>query len=135
MRKLRAPTALAPAVSWSSGPPMSGRRAASRRDGVAEAFELALADVFELDTVGTGGGGSVEVDGYAVAAPDEEAGLAGEHGALGEGGAADGDEGDDVGGSDAGMDAVLPGEVDELGGLACGADRGLDDCRRECRRW
>ena len=95
--------------------------------GVAEAFELALADVFELDAVGTGGGCSVEVDGDAVAAPDEEAGLAGEDGAVGEGGSADGDEGDDVGGSDAGVDAVLPGEVDEFGGFACSADSGFDD--------
>ncbi len=52
---------------------------------VAEAFELAAADIFEEDAVGTGGGGSVEVDGDAVAAPDLEAGLAGEDGALGEG--------------------------------------------------
>ena len=103
--------------------------------GVAEAFELAVADVFELDTVGAGGGCSVEVDGYAVAAPDEEPGLAREHGALGEGSSADGDEGDDVGGSDAGVDAVLPGEVDEFGGLAGGADGCLDDYRWECRRW
>ena len=95
--------------------------------GVAQAFELTLADVFELDAVGAGGGGSVEVDGNTVAPPDLEAGLTGEHGALGKGDAADGDEGDDVGGADAGMDAVLLGEVDELGGLAGGADGGLDD--------
>ena len=98
--------------------------------GIAEAFELALADVFELDAVGTGGGGSVEVDGNAVAAPDEQACLAGEHGALGEGGPADGDEGDDVGGADAGVNAVLLGEVDQFGGFACGADGRFDDCRR-----
>ena len=95
--------------------------------GVAEAFELAAAHVFELDAVGAGGGGSVEVDGDAVAAPDEQAGLAGEDGALGQGGSADGDEGDDVGGADAGMDAVLLGEIDEFGGFASGADGGFDD--------
>ena len=103
--------------------------------GVAKAFELAFADVFELNAIGAGGGGSVEVDGDAVAAPDEEAGLAGEHGALGEGGSADGNEGDDVGGADAGMDAVLLGEIDEFGGFACGADGGFDDAGRACRRW
>ena len=95
--------------------------------GVAETFELPPADVFELDAIGTGGGGSVEVDGNAVAAPDEEASLAGEDGALGEGGSADGDEGDDVGGADAGVDAALLGEVDEFGGLAGGADGCFDD--------
>ena len=46
-------------------------------DGVPEAFELTLADVFEVDAVGTGGGCSVEVDGDSVTSPDEEAGLAG----------------------------------------------------------
>jgi len=95
--------------------------------GVAEAFELTLADVFELDAIGASGGGAVEVDGDAVTAPDEETGLAGEDGALGERGSADGDEGDDVGGADAGMDTVLLGEVDELGGFACGAGGCFDD--------
>ena len=75
--------------------------------GVAKTFELAPADVFELDAVGAGGGGSVEVDGDAVASPDQQAGLAGEDGALGERDSADRDEGDDVGGADAGVDAVL----------------------------
>ena len=51
--------------------------------GVAQSFELAAAYVFELNAIWAGGGGSVEVDGDAVAAPDEEAGLTGEHGALG----------------------------------------------------
>jgi len=96
---------------------------------VAEAFELALADVFEQDAVGTGCGCSVEVDGNAVAAPDEEARLAGEDGALGEGCSADRDEGDDVGGADAGVDATLLREVDEFGSLACSADCGFDDAR------
>jgi hypothetical protein len=95
--------------------------------GVAEALELAAANVFEEDAVGAGGSGSVEVDGDAVATPDEEASLSGEDGAVGEGGSADGDEGDNVGGADAGVDAVLGGEVDELSGFACGADGGFDD--------
>jgi hypothetical protein len=51
---------------------------------VAQAFELALPYVFELDAVGPGGCGSVEVDGHAVSTPDEESGLTREHGALGE---------------------------------------------------
>jgi len=95
--------------------------------GIAEAFELTAAYVFELIAVGPGGGGSIEVDGDAVGAPDEVGGLAGENGALGEGRSADREEGDNVGGTDAGMDAALLGEIDELGGLACGADRGFDN--------
>jgi hypothetical protein len=94
---------------------------------VAETFKLAAANVFEEDAVGARGGGSVKVDGDAIATPDEETSLAGEDGAVGEGGSADGDKGDDVGGADAGMDAVLGGEVDQLGGFACGADGGFDD--------
>jgi len=95
--------------------------------GIAETFELAAADIFEQDAVGARGGGSVEIDGNTVAAPDEEAGLTREDGALGEGGSADGDEGDDIGGADAGMHAVLGCEVDEFGGFAGGADGSLDD--------
>jgi hypothetical protein len=49
---------------------------------VAEAFELTAAHVFELNAIGTGGSGSVEVNGDAVASPDEETGLTGENGAL-----------------------------------------------------
>jgi hypothetical protein len=98
--------------------------------GVAKAFELTFANVFEKDTIGTGGGCSVEVDGDAVAAPDEEAGLAGEDGTLGERGSADRDEGDDVGGSDARVDAVLLGEVDEFSGFACSTGGGFDDAGR-----
>ncbi len=98
--------------------------------GVAEALELATADVFEQDAVGAGGCGSVEVDGDAVPAPDEETGLAGEEGAVRERRSADGDEGDDVGGTDAGVDAVLTGEVDQFGGLACSANGGFNDTLR-----
>jgi hypothetical protein len=43
--------------------------------GIAKALKLTLADVFELDAVGAGGGGSIEVDGDAITAPDEEACL------------------------------------------------------------
>src|SRR5260370_1863181 len=95
--------------------------------GVAQAFELAAAHVFELNAIGPGGGGSVEVDGDAVAAPEEEAGLAGEDGAVGEGRTVDGDEGDDVGGADARMNASLLREIDQFGGFACGADCGFDN--------
>ena len=95
--------------------------------GVAETFELALADVLELDAVGARGGGSVEVDGNTVATPDEEAGLASEDGAFSQRGSADRDEGDDVGGTNAGMDAALGSEVDKFGGLAGGAGGGFDD--------
>ena len=45
--------------------------------GVAQAFELTAAHVFELNAIGPGGGGSIEVDGDTVAAPDEETCLTG----------------------------------------------------------
>ena len=95
--------------------------------GVAETFELTATNIFEQNAVGAGGGCSVEVDGNTVAAPDEEASLTGEDGALGEGGSANRDEGDDVGGADAGMDAVLGCEVDDFGSFAGGANGSLDD--------
>ena len=98
---------------------------------VTETFELTLADIFELDAIGTGGCCSVEVDGNAVAAPDEKASLTGEDGALGERGAADGNEGDDIGGTDARVNTVLLGEVDEFGCFAGSADGSFDyTCRR-----
>src|ERR1700743_1793708 len=37
--------------------------------GVTETFELALADIFELNAIRTGGSGPVEVDGYAITTP------------------------------------------------------------------
>ena len=97
---------------------------------VAQAFKLAAADFFEQGAVGSRGGGFVEIDGNLIALPDFRAGLAGEERALLEGDVADGDEGDDVGRADAGMHAHLGGKVDELGGAAGGANRGLDDGRR-----
>jgi hypothetical protein len=96
-------------------------------NGIAEAFELTLTDVFEQDAIGAGGGGSVEVDGDTVTSPDEEAGLTRQDGAVCERRSADGDEWDDVGGSDARVHTVLPGQIDELCGLASGSDGGFDD--------
>ena len=123
-----------PLLQCSSGPPTSGRRAAP---------SMPLRGALRTDhgarlRVARGPGGRrppVEVDGDAEAAPDLQTGLAGEDRALGDGDACDGHEGDDVGGADARMDAVLSGEIDEFGGLAGGADRGFDDGGRECRRW
>ena len=42
---------------------------------------------------------------------------------------ATGDEGDHVGGSDAGMNAALAREVDEMSGFARRENRRFDDCR------
>src|ERR1700712_5295834 len=63
------------------GSPDVGPAGGVAAGGIAEAFELTAAHVFELNAVGTGGGGSIEVNRDAVAAPDEEAGLSGEDGA------------------------------------------------------
>ena len=101
---------------------------------IAEAFELTTADVFEKDAVGAGRGGSVEVDGDAIATPDEEAGLAGEDGAVGQGSSADGNERDDVGGADAGVDAVLSGEIDRVRRPCLRRGRQLRRCRWGSRR-
>src|SRR5580700_2178558 len=96
------------------------------KHGVAEAFKLAAADLFQHGAIGTGGGGFVEIDGDLVAPPDLRAGLAGEQRALLQRNAADGDKGDDVSGADAGMDAGLGGEVDEFGGPAGSTNGGFD---------
>jgi len=59
--------------------------------------------------------------------PDFRPSLASEERALLERDAADGNEGDDVGSADAGMDALLGCEVDELGCAACSANGRFDD--------
>ena len=104
-------------------------RAAGRfaQHRVAQTFKLAAADFFEQGAVRTGGGGFVEIDGNLMALPDFVARLTGEERALLEGDAANGDKGDDVGGADAGMDAFLGSEVDELGGASGGANGGFDN--------
>src|ERR1700679_3744382 len=47
-------------------------------DGVAQAFELAFADVFEVGAVGARGGSFIEIDGDAETTPYLHAGLTGE---------------------------------------------------------
>lgn len=91
---------------------------------MAESFELAAADVFEANAFGKTGRLFVEVDGDGVAAPDFFAGTPGEMDAILHGEAAHGDEGDDVGGADAGVFTAMGAEIDELEGDADGSDDG-----------
>jgi hypothetical protein len=96
--------------------------------GVAEAFELAAADFVEVGAIGAGGGSLIKEDGNAEATPDFKAGLAGEQGALVKLDAGNGYEGDDVRGADAGVSALLAGEVNEVNGFAGAANGRFDDC-------
>src|SRR6202012_2202950 len=98
--------------------------------GVAETFKLSLAHVFQIGAVRARGSGLVKVNGYAKAAPDLHAGLAGEQRALIELDAGDRNKRDHIRCSDPGMNALLDGEVNELGSLPCSAHRGFNDSRR-----
>jgi hypothetical protein len=94
-------------------------------DLVANALELAAANVFEVLPLGPRGGGFVEVDGNAVALPDLRAGVLGHGDAVFERDAVNGDERDHVGRAHAGMRALVPIQVDQLGGLAHAANGGF----------
>src|SRR3989338_2028947 len=102
------------------GPAPSGAAAGGGGVGIgrrflAKALELAPADVFQVHPVGPRGRFFVEVDGNPEAFPDLLADVAGQRDALFDGHALDGDEGDGVGGADAGMRALVLGEINQFG--------------------
>jgi hypothetical protein len=94
--------------------------------GLAQTFELAAADVLQLDAVGARCGSAVEVNRDTEPAPNLKSRLTRKHRHFERRDAGDRDEGDDVGGSDTRMNASLPGEVDQLRGFANRANRGFD---------
>ena len=109
---------MAPAVGWQTGSPISGSRAGTVPISCDEGFELAAADVFQIDALGAAGGGFVEIDGDSELAPDLGADALGELDALFERDAFDGNERHDVGRADARMGAVVLREVDDRDGLS-----------------
>src|ERR1700739_3307780 len=67
--------------------------------------------------------------GYVIAPPDFLAALASQDGALGQRDAADRNEGNDVGGANAGVHSTLCGQIDERRRLASGANGRFDHRR------
>ncbi len=74
---------------------------------------------------GVVGGGFVEVDRNLEALPDFRADVAGHGDAIFNRHAVDGDEGNHIGRAHAGVRALVPREVDQLGGFAYAANRGF----------
>ena len=92
---------------------------------LAQAFELPSADIFKVGAFGPQRRSLVEVDGNTVALPDFAANFLGQHNAVFNCHAFDGDEGNHVGGSQA---RVCPGVARQVNQLSCFADpaqRGL----------
>lgn len=97
------------------------------KNGLAEGFKATLANDFEAFALGTEGGGFVEVDGNLQLCPNALTELMGKDGALVERDALDGDQGNHVGGANAGVDAVMGVEIDGLTGDLNGAKGSLKD--------
>src|SRR5579862_8369567 len=93
---------------------------------LAQFLKLAAADIFEICAIRPRSRGFVEVDGDAESAPDFKAGLARQQDALLQLDPGNGHERDDVRSADAGIGALLTGEIDQLGGLPCPADGRFD---------
>ena len=84
----------------------------------------------EVAELGAQGGGFIEVDGDAQFVGHAPAQLPCHHGTLVERDAPDGDEGQHVGGSDAGVGAVVTAHVDELLGGLHSEEGGFGHCLR-----
>lgn len=92
-----------------------------------EFFKADLADVGEGAALREDGGFAVEIDGNPEAVPDLGADGVGDPAALDDSDAAKGNEGNHIGGADAGMHAVLIVQVDQLRGDADRAHGGFAD--------
>ena len=98
-----------------------------RGDLVADALELAAADIFQILPLRRRRGGLVKIDRNLVAAGDLRAHVLGHGHAIFNRHPVDGNEGNDVGGAHARMRAGVLRQVDQLGGLADAANRRLGD--------
>ena len=94
---------------------------------LAQALELALADIFEVGALGPLRRRFVEINRDAVALPDFAAHFFREHDAILDGDAFDGNERDHVGCAEPRMRAGVAREIDQLGGFADAAQRRLGD--------
>jgi hypothetical protein len=102
----------------------AARRVLANRIG--EAFELPSPHLFQVGPVRTSGRSFIKENGNIETPPDFEAGLPRQERALVELDARNGNEGNYVGRADAGVDAMLPGQIDQLGCLAGTAHSGLN---------
>ncbi len=100
---------------------------------IEQTFKLAATNILEENAVGAGGGGTVKVDGDTITPPDLKASLTSEHGALRKRDAANGNEWNDVCGSDTGVNTLLASQIDELRGLAGCTNCSLYYCFRSPR--
>ena len=107
MRNLRAPTTMAPAVGWHTGSPISGARSGTVPISCDQRFELASANVFEVDALRPPRGGFVEVDRHLQLAPDLAAHALGQPHAFLQRDAFDGNERHHVGRADARVRALV----------------------------
>jgi hypothetical protein len=94
---------------------------------VAKSFELAAAYIIKIRAIRTRGSGFIEIDRNAEPTPDFESRLACEHDTLLELDRCDGNKRDNVGSSDARMQALLTGEVNQFNRLADTAQSRLDN--------
>ena len=94
-------------------------------DVSARQLELAAADISEVLAIRAGGSFFVEKDGDAQFGADFGAELAGEGDAVVHCGPFERNEGADVGGADAGVFALVGGEVDQVAGLGDAVEGGL----------
>ena len=90
-----------------------------------QTLETAAADLLDAPPVGCAGGLLVQVDGEVEPPRDFLAHLGRQCGALGHAAGGQGDEGDDVDGPDAGMDAGMRAEVDAVEGGGAERENGL----------
>ena len=95
------------------------------RDFVADAFELAAANVLQILTFGRGCGGFVKIDRDLEAFRDLGSDVARHGNAVFDGDAVNRDKGNDVGGAHARVRTLMLGEVDQLGSLPYSANGGF----------
>src|ERR1035438_7258035 len=84
----------------------------------AQPLVLTATDAFQVDAIRARGGSFVEKNWDAIAFPDFMTDAASKGNAILQGNARDWDEGDDVGGADAGVRAGMHVHVDQFEGLA-----------------
>jgi hypothetical protein len=94
---------------------------------VANSLELTAPHIFKILSFGHGRGGLVEVHRNSVALRNFRSHVPSHDHAVFQRDAVNGNEGNHVGGTHAGVRALVAGQVDQLGGLSHAANRGLLD--------
>ena len=123
MRDLRAPTTVAPAVGCTRGLAEVRLARGVGGDLVADALELAAANVLKILPLGRRGRGFVKVNRNLKSPGDLGADVLGHGNAVFDGDAVNGDEGHHIGCTHARMRALMLGQVDQFRGFADAANR------------